>query len=51
MYLSNCYTKTETEDLDNGLSTLMLNTYNESEIYTCVKQITITLNILILNLV
>ena len=32
--LSNYYTKTEICDLDNGLPTLILNTYNNSETYT-----------------
>ena len=31
---SSYYTKSETDDLDNGLSTLFLNTYNNSEIDT-----------------
>ena len=33
--LSNYYTKTEIDDSDNELSTLTLNTYNKSEIDTC----------------
>ena len=32
--LNNQYTKTEIDDLDNELPTLMLNTYNKSEIGT-----------------
>ena len=46
--LSHDYTKAETDDLDNELSTLILNTYNKSEIGTF-SQVTITLNILIRN--
>ena len=48
--LSNYYTKAEIDDLDNELSTLLLNTCNKSEIGTF-SQITVTLNTLILNLV
>ena len=33
--LNNYYTKTEIDDLDNDLSTLILNTYNNSETDTC----------------
>ena len=33
--LSNYYTKTEIDDLDDELSTLTLNTQNKSEIDTC----------------
>ena len=39
--LGNYCTKTETDDLDNELPTLFLNTYNNSKLYT--------LNILIPN--
>ena len=31
--LSNYYTKTEIDDIDDGLSTLILNTYNTSDKY------------------
>ena len=48
--VSKYYTKTETGDLDNELPTLILNTYNKSEIGTC-SQIVITLNILIPKLI
>ena len=32
--LSSYYIKNEVDDIDNGLSALVLNTYNKSEIYT-----------------
>ena len=34
IYISNCYTKTEIDDIDNELSTLVLNTYTKSEVDT-----------------
>ena len=34
IYLNNYYTKTEINDLNNGLSTLILNTYTKTEVDT-----------------
>ena len=36
IYLSNHYTKSEIDNIDNELSTLVLNTYTKTEVYTLI---------------
>ena len=43
--LSNCYTKTEVDDIDNELSTLILNTYTKAEVDTQLTDYMTTLSI------